>query len=163
MQSHCEIDLLDLAAILRQLLLDDYPLIHKVNANHHLKLSFHVGTFRNQPDENVMLQSLEDGLDPETRPSGSPSKHVDFDGFIKHQILFIKGTGHSVRDVIKLGSDVAGGVHQTQNPKDRQRLIAEYSVRIGIGGLPGAIRQLKAIARVALKGLRPLIEACKNG
>jgi hypothetical protein len=46
---------------------------------------------------------------------------------------------------------------------DRQKLIHDYSSQVSIGGLPGAIRQLQAIARVALRGLRPLIEAIENG
>jgi hypothetical protein len=162
MQSHREIDLLDLSAVLRQLLDDDRPLVHQANAKRRLKLKFHVGLFRNQPDEYTSVQSLEDGLDPETRPPGSPSREVDFDGFINHKILFLKGQAHSVLDVIKLGANVAGGVHRTDNPREKQKLIAEYSASVGIGGLPGAIRQTKAIARVALKGFRPLIEAIEK-
>ena len=162
MQSHNEIDLLDLSAVLRQLLLDDHPLIHAANAKHRLKLRFRAGEFRNRPDVHTAVLSLEDGLDPETRPPGSPSKEVNFDGLIGHIILFINGQGHSIRDVIKLASDVAGGVH-AGNAKDRQKLIAEYSAHFGIGGLPGAIRQLKAIARVTLRGLHPLVQAIQKG
>jgi hypothetical protein len=40
--------------------------------------------------------------------------------------------------------------------------IAEYSAGFGIGGLPAAIRQLQAIARVTIKGLSPLIEMLKK-
>src|SRR6266436_383586 len=82
MRSHNEIDLLDLGAMLRQLLLDDHPLLHKANSKSRLRLQFHVGEFRNQPDQYMEAQSLEDGLDPETRPPGSPSKQVNFDHFI---------------------------------------------------------------------------------
>jgi hypothetical protein len=37
-----------------------------------------------------------------------------------------------------------------------------YAAQVSMGGLPGAIRQLQAIARVALRGLRPLIEAVEK-
>jgi len=161
MSSNNEIDLLDLAAVLRQLFLDDHPLVHKANEKERLKLRFRVGQFRNEPDEYTLVQSLEDGVDPETRPPGSPSKEVNFDGFINHKVLFVKGQRHSIRDVIKHASDVAGGVHRS-DPKERQRLIAEFSAVFGIGGLPGAIRQLQAIGRVALRGLRPLIVAIEE-
>jgi hypothetical protein len=162
MQSHDEVDLLDLSAVLRQLLLDQEPLAHAANRNRRLKLQFRVGQFRNEPDKYVVHQSLEDGLDPETRPPGSPAKEVNFNGFIGHTVLVIRGKPHTVRDVIKHASDVAGGVHHTNDPNERQRLIAAYSASFGLGGLPGALRQLQAIARVTLKGLRPLIEAVEG-
>jgi hypothetical protein len=161
-KSQAEIDLLDLSARLRQLLLDGNSLIHQVNKNHRLKLSFVVGTFRNPPDEYTKVASLEDGLDPETRPSGSPSEQVNLDGFLGHKTLYLNGHGHSVRDIIKHASDAAGGVHRTDSPADQHRKIAEYSDGFGIGGLPAAIRQLQAIGRVTLRGIQPLIDAVKK-
>jgi hypothetical protein len=161
-QSQKEIDMLDLAANLRQLLVDDYPLVHQANAENRLKLTFRVGEFRNQPDQYTAILALEDGLDPDTRPPGSPSREVNFNGFMNHRILFLKGKGHSVQDVIQMAANVAGGVHRTDNPSDKQKLIADYSRSVSIGGLPGAIRQLQAIARVALKGLSPLIAAIET-
>lgn len=160
MESHDELELLDLASVLRQLLVDDHPLIHKANASHKLKLSFHVGTFREaNPGQFPGSLSLEDGLDPDTRPPGSPSKQVDFGGLLKHPVLVLNGKAHTVQDVIQFAANVAGGIHHTSNPKERQKLIAEYSANFGIGGLPAGIRQLKAIARVVLKGCAPLISA----
>jgi hypothetical protein len=98
----------------------------------------------------------------ETGLPGRLTKEVNFKDFINHKVLVINGQPYSVRDVIKFASDVAGGVHHTSNPKERQKLVADYSAHFGIGGLPGGIRQLKAIARVTLKGLRPLIEAAEK-
>jgi len=161
-KSHQEIDLLDLAARLRQLLLDDDPLVHQANRTHQLKLTFHVGQFRSEPDRYVAILSLEDGLDPDTRPPGSPSKAINLDGFLGHKVLYVRGHWYSVRDIIKHASDAAGGVHRTDNPRDQHKMIAGYSAGFGIGGLPAAIRQLKAIARVTLKGLRPLIDAIRK-
>src|SRR6266404_9820973 len=76
--------------------------------------------------------------------------------------LYLKGHGYSVRDIIKHASDAAGGVHRTNSPKGAAQKIAEFSAGFGIGGLPAAIRQLKAIARVALRGLRRLIAAAQK-
>ncbi|HKY87736.1 MAG TPA: hypothetical protein VJL90_13315 [Pseudorhodoplanes sp.] len=155
--------MLDLAARLRQLFLDGgSSLVHQVNRQHQLKISFQVGEFRSIPDAYVTIYSLEDGLDPDTRPPGSPSKTVNLDGFMGHTTLYLNGKGFYVRDIIKHASDAAGGVHRSDNPRDQHKQVAEYSAGFGIGGLPAAIRQLKAIARVAIKGLRPLIEASKG-
>jgi hypothetical protein len=158
MQSHKEIDLLDLAAGLRQLILDGDSLIHQVNRDHRVRLAFVVGEFRSPVDAYVTIASLEDGLNPDTRPPGSPSKEVNLNGFIGHVVLYLNGHGHSVRDIIKHASDAAGGVHRSDNPREQHKKIAEYSAGFGIGGLLAAIRQLQAIARVTIKGLRPLIE-----
>jgi hypothetical protein len=160
-QSSNEIDLLDLSAKLRQLLLDESPLVHQANRER-LKLKFVVGEFTLQPDAYTSVLSLEDGLDPETRRPGSPRKEVSFQGFLNHKVLYLKGQPHSVSDVISLAANVAGGVHLTKNPKEKQELIARYAASVSIGGLPGAIRQLQAIGRVTLRGLRPLIEAVEK-
>jgi hypothetical protein len=141
--------------------LDDFPLTHKANQKFRLKLKFRVGQFRQQPDEHTTFQSLEDGVDPETRPPGLPSHEVNFDGFINHKVLFIHGCWHSIRDVIKHASDVQGGVHRS-DPKEQHRPIAAYSASLTIGGLPAAIRQPKGIGRVALRGLKPLIVAVEG-
>jgi hypothetical protein len=161
MASTSEIDLLDLSAHLRQLLIDDTSPLHQVNRERRIKLRFVVGEFRQLPDQYTRILSLEDGVDPEIRPPGSPTKKVGLGGFLGHTILYLQGQPRSVSDVIKFGANVAGGVHHA-TPSEKQKLIHEYSSQVSIGGLPGAIRQLQAIARVVLRGLHPLIEAVEN-
>jgi hypothetical protein len=162
LESPREIDLLDLAGILRQLMLDGTPLIHKVN-RFGLKLKFKVGTFRQQPDQYTTFLILEDGLDPDTRPPNSPTKEVNLDGFLGHKIIATAGILHSVSDVIKLAAHVAGGVHHAENPKGAQKALSEFSNLYRVGGLPSGIRQLKAIGRVTLSGIKPLADALAKG
>jgi hypothetical protein len=162
MHSNNEIEILDLSARLRQLLLDEAPLVHEVNRDRRVKLSFIVGDFAQQPDAYTWYLSLEDGLDPDTRPPDKPRKTVNFEGFLSHKILYVKGHAHSVRDVIKLAANVSGGVHRTKNPDEKQKLVAAFGASFSIGGLPAAIRQLQAIARVTIRGLRPLIKAVEK-
>jgi hypothetical protein len=157
MESNHEIDLLDLSAVLRQVLLDG--LLHKANAKKRIKLIFRVGEFYYTPDQYTAVMGLEDGLDQQTARPGKVSKDVNFDHFIGYTILYLNGHPHSVGDVIKLAANVAGGVHHVDNPREQQKIIAEYSAALNIGGLPGAIRQLKPIGRVALRGFQPLVEA----
>jgi hypothetical protein len=163
MQSTNEIELLDLSAYLRQLLIDHTSPLHTVNQERRLKLKFVVGEFTQRPDSYTAILSLEDGVDPESRRPGMPRKEVSLGGFLDHTILYLRGQPRSVRDVINFAANVAGGVHHAPTPAEQQKLIHNYSSQISIGGLPGAIRQLQAIARVALRGLRPLIEAVENG
>lgn len=156
--SPLEIDKLDLAKNLRQLLLDDHPLVHKVNKDYRIKLSFHVGEFSAPHPEGTTFAILEDGLDPETRPPGAPSKRVNFDGFIKHTVLILRGGEVTVRDIIKVASDVSGGVHHGV-PSEAQEALVSFAQHFGIGNLPAGIRQLQAIGRVTLRALRPLCYA----
>jgi hypothetical protein len=163
-QSNSEFDVLRLSAALRQLLLDSPPLIHEVNRDRRLKVSFEVGDFTIQPNAHTEVLFLEDGVDPETRRSPLlPRREVRLEGFLGHKMLYLKGKPHSVRDVITHGANVAGGVHRTTNPEERHKLIADFSKSISLGGMPGAIRVLQAIGRVTLRGLRPLIEAVERG
>lgn len=162
MHSGNEIELLDLAARLRQFLLDNPPLIHEVNRVHRLKLTFEVGEFSIQPDAYTAYLSLEDGLDPATRPPHKPRKRVDLDGFLRHNILYVQGHSYSVCDIIKLAANVSGGVHRTRNPDEKQKLVSEFAKTFSLRGLPAAVRQLQAIARVTIKGLRPMIEAVEK-
>ena len=161
LESSKEIDVLDLSAPLRQLLIDDHPLVHKANESHRIKLRFRVNQFHSMPDKFTTVLALEDGLDPDTARPGKASTEVSLDGFLGHTVLWFNGKPRSVYDIIDLAANVAGGVHHSK-PKESQRLIAEYSSLFGIGGLPAGCRQLKAIARVTLKGLAPLIDAVQK-
>jgi hypothetical protein len=164
MQSNREIDLLDLSAHLRQLLLDSPRLIDEVNRAHRIKLTFSVGDFALQPDAYTAFLSLEDGVDPDTRARpGAARKQVNLDGLLGHKILHIKGRAHSVRDVIVLAANMSGGVHRTPKPDERFKLMVAYAHSVSQGGLPGALRQLQSIARVTLKGLAPLVDAVEKG
>jgi hypothetical protein len=151
-----EIDALDCAAILRQLLLDH--LLIKANFDYRLKREFEVGEFTLKPDKFTAILALEDGFDPETARPGKPQKKVNLEGLLKHPVLYLYGQPLSVRDVIKLGADTLGGVHLTPNREKQQKLLADYAAKISIGGLPGAVRQIAAISRVVLRGMKPLVE-----
>jgi hypothetical protein len=164
-QSSREIDLLDMAGIIRQLLLDGTPLVHKINSTYHVKLVFRVGDFSIQPDRFTAVLELGDGLDPDTSRPGKPVRERNLDGFLGHKLIYMRGgqVSHSVRDVIKFAAEVAGGIHHTQNPERANKLLADFGAIFQVGGLPGGIRQLQAIGRVTLKGLAPLVDAVKAG
>jgi hypothetical protein len=62
MESNREIDLLDLAAILRQILLDG--LVHKANSILRIRLTFRVGEFHYRPDKYTQILGLEEEVVP---------------------------------------------------------------------------------------------------
>lgn len=156
LESHDEGDLLDLSAYLRTLLCDQHCLVDTVNRRKdRVPLEFHVGSFSQKPDEFTALLSLEDGIDPETRHPGAPWVVLTHKQFLRHVVVHSYKESLTVLDVIKHATNVAGGVHH--DPYDK-RLLARLSQRHSIGNLPLGIRMLKAIARVTMRALDPLIK-----
>jgi hypothetical protein len=157
LQSHKQIELLDLSGILRQLIADKHSLMDTVNTNN-LSIRFHVGKFRNPPDQFTVLQSLEDGLDPQIRAPNAPSTHLSKDDFLAHAVIYFKGTPITVRDLIRYMTNVAGGVHHDPKPNAEYEVMKLLTQQISIGGLPLGVRQLQSVARVTWRAMGPLIE-----
>ncbi|HWM47047.1 MAG TPA: hypothetical protein VNR11_09055 [Xanthobacteraceae bacterium] len=155
--SNKEIELLDLAGNLRQLLADKHALVDTVNTSN-IRLHFHVGKFRNEPDQFTVLQSLEDGLDPQARSPHAPSTHLSKEQFLAHPVTYFRGEVISVRNLIRYMSNVAGGVHYDPQPRPEYGTMAMLTGRISMVGLPLGVAQLRAVGRVTWRGLGPLIE-----
>jgi hypothetical protein len=156
LESHDEGDLLDLSKHLRQLLCDRHSLVETVNRGRgRIPLEFHTGAFSVRPDKiHPTVLSLEDGIDPQTRRPGAPSVVLTHKQFLRHVVLWTPQQSLTVKDVILHAAVVAGGVHH--DPYDKGLLVRLSTITIG--GLPIGIRMLKAIARVTLRGLDPLIK-----
>jgi hypothetical protein len=161
--SRGELEHLDLAGILRQLLADQHSLVHTVNSGK-VPIRFRVGVLNPLPLPlpRPVYHGLEDGLDPDTARPGKAVAIVDLEGFLKHTVVIAKDVPHSVKDIIKFAANVAGGIHHDPNPKPEHQIIAECSSVFGIGGLPACVRQLRSITRVTLKGLAPLLDDVKK-
>lgn len=157
--SHDHVDLLDLSDKLRQMLCDKHSLMDVVNTDR-MKVKFCVGLFSFPVDEHTTFMSLEDGIDPDTRRPGAPSKLMSKDEFLGHTVVWLDGRGHSVKDVIGHARNVAGGSHfDPKTDREEYRYLAQLSSQLFVGGLPAGIRMLQAIGRVTARGLQPLVEA----
>lgn len=162
LESHKEIELLDLSALLRQLLFDEKSLVDTVNTRP-IRLEFRVGAWPPMFDPLPTHVSLEDELDPETGPPGiSTAITLSRAEFARYPVTYFDGLSISVKDVIRYASNVAGGVHHDPSPRPEFRIMHALSQQIGWGGLPLGIRQLKAIGRVTLRALYPLIDDVKK-
>jgi hypothetical protein len=156
-ESHQEVDVLDLAKILRQVFLDKKSLVDTVNARK-IPLTFVATRFRNEEAMmGYIFASLEDSIDPDLAPERL-AVELSRDEFCRHTAMFFRGNRISIKEIVRYAAIVAGGVHHDPAPKDEFWLVPTIHQSIGVGGLPGTIRMIKAIARVALRGLQPLIE-----
>jgi hypothetical protein len=162
-QSPREIDVLDIGGRLRQLFMDKIHLISTANKNK-IKLRFVVGRFGPMPEqlrEGLVWESLEDGVDPTTSPSKLEPLLLNLDDFLAHHVMTLHGKRILIKDIILFTSNVAGSIHHDPRPKKEFEALAEFSKYFLVGGMPAGVRTLKAIARVALRGLQPLIDDVK--
>ena len=90
-------------------------------------------------------------------------RQVDTRDFLKTPVYVYKGTRYTVKSIVKYAAEVYGGVHAGKPKTEQERNIAFGKISIEIGNVPAYIYQLKPIARVVLKALKPLKEAVEGG
>ncbi|MBX9773659.1 MAG: hypothetical protein K2Y71_04520 [Xanthobacteraceae bacterium] len=157
-KSNNEADVLDLAAYLRQFILDGHSLIDTVNKSH-IKIRFHVGCATypiDDPHEAQTFWTIVDGLDPEIRRPGAPSAHLTRDQFLKHVVINNFGKKITIKDIIEHTANAAGGVHH--DPKPRNTPTANASRTVLVHGLPIDTFYLKPIAIIVLRAVQPIVE-----
>jgi hypothetical protein len=154
-------DLLRSSGLLRQLLLDPDRLAIKVNQKYKIKLEFEITSFSPPPpDSSLLFWSIHDGLDPKTSRPGSPPIRANLERFLGTVVVRASGTDYTIRQLVIYVAHVMGGVHAGSPTADQEALS-----RIGtlyVGGLPAGLGLMRAILKVVLKGLEPLVEAIKK-
>jgi hypothetical protein len=157
-QSNDEVDLLDVARLLRQILMDKHSLLDAANKSR-VKIKFHVGVSSYDvpdPHEKATFWMILDGLDPEIRRPGAPSAHLTHNQFLQHVVINDHGTKITIKDVIDNAAHVSGGVHY--DPRLKNTPIAHVNRKVSVLGFPVDVTYLKGIAKVALKAMQPVID-----
>jgi hypothetical protein len=111
--------------------------------------------------DGAVFFSLEDAIDPDlNHPPGLVAPFdATRDQLLARRLMVVKGEDVTVRDLINHLAHIEGAVHRS-DPRERQEIVLNQAAReLFIGGLPAGIRQLQAVARVVLRGLRPLRDA----
>ena len=154
--------LIRLSGLIRHLLLDGQPLLHKVNAIYHLKLRFsvHAGlksTARDAlhdllyNDGQTVLHAI--GLSPD----GAPSIEIALDEFLQIKCLWYRGIEITVRNVILTVAHILGGIHtlEAQSEIEETLLMLEREVTTNGNSIP--LDAMKDIARVVSAAVTPLV------
>lgn len=159
-ESDDELDLIDGASRLRQLLFDKSSLVDAVNRG--TKLTFKVGIFRPGwgPDDDphwrhVVYQSLQDAIDPQTSASGL-SVELTRNQFGQHVVAFSRGVQITILDLVKYNANQVGGNHWATTPKAEYEKL-RFVENVQINNISAARREIKAIGRVVVRSLEPLI------
>jgi hypothetical protein len=152
-------EILQISGLLRQLFVDGEPLVHKVNRTYRKNIRFEIVDHHlSSLIREASFYTVQDGLDPMTAMDRNPLIQVGFDAFLSTTLIIVDQVEYSVRSVIKYQANVMGGIH-TLPPDKRESALQAADALMRIGGLRPSLRQLKSIARVALRGLHPLREA----
>jgi hypothetical protein len=151
-------EILYISALIRELFLDDFPLVDQVNKNYKLKILFKITETQAKIPGLPMpiFYSVHDGFDPDTaiRP-GFRIIEVNRNKFFKACVLAIRGKEYSVREIILFEANIMGGVHASTAKTDKEKALKQID-SLFIGGYRSSLGLLKAIARVILKALEPL-------
>jgi hypothetical protein len=159
------------SGILRQILIDENPLLDLINKEYRKKILFEV----NKPAPPAPKQSI--GADGTVwtdigmgmsfmSPSKDKSRNemLTKDQFLKRRVISFGHQDITVLEIIKLNANKIGGVHidtkQPTNIKDLNILIGNSAMNIK-GGITGGAFQINEISLIVLQAVNELEELVK--
>ena len=152
------------SATLRQLLIDDYPLICKVKKETGFAESFKFKVIDYQPPKiSYDADFYELPLSPKlSRPL--PTEEINLENFLKKPVFMINGRIFTVRETIKYIAHAEGGIHlNPQKTKQDLGLSSEEIEKISllqnnikIGGVEPISRQILKIGQIIIDTLEPM-------
>jgi hypothetical protein len=150
------------AGLLRQLLLDEHPLVDTVNQKLRLRIRYTIMTSDDTPEQ--ILPGLEvhwKNINSEWFPR-SPTVEVDRDRLLSTVILRLGQSGATVRDIIRVCANAKGGVHMGSGRGDRENIALAFDSGYAYLGEEPSLAALAGICRVVLRGLAPLVTALRG-
>jgi hypothetical protein len=154
-----EVQLIDIAAILRHFLLDEQTLFEVVNQEYRLKIFFKVfrsayETAQAFPMPGAKSTFIFSGT---TWPPFAPLKEIKKDVFLNFDIIYFDGTRFTVRQIIKFCANQLGGVHFERSSSDPDDIILrKLNNAFQIGGASSALASLRLIGKITIQGLEEL-------
>ncbi|MFL5741917.1 MAG: hypothetical protein ACJ75B_16965 [Flavisolibacter sp.] len=133
----------------RHLLLDDHPLVHQVNKNYKLPITFFIKDYTNTPISNDNK-----GSGGRTILPIGDSKNVKLDEFLKTTVLYYGKHEFTVREVLIAACHYFGGIHSGK-PDIKQEVLSKFE-RYTNMELKMSLWMMGAIVKVVLKSMRPL-------
>lgn len=148
------------AGMLRQLFLDGAPLVSQVNRHYKVKIEFELIPFDH--DLSLTPETHWTSIDPDDHPPRVIDRY-SVQQFLKQRCLIHKGRDFTVLQIIHFFAHVRGGVHSGKAKTDHDKDMIALEDAMRFGGLSTADSAMKGIARVALRGLVPLLTAMCEG
>ena len=151
-QDASEYDLLRAAALLRELLLDESPLVAQVNCPPKLPLRFKLRVKAQDPEHEFEIWL---GINP-TAAVEVPVREIDLTELLRVPLVFLPHSRVTVRQVITLAANVRGGIHRGKAKDPAHRAFEDFRLKVRHGGMPLELLLVAEIAKVVLVGLEGL-------
>lgn len=153
--------LLDVAAILRHLLLEGQALMDIVNREFHLPIRFRVFRSASESAEKFPVK----GIKPTfvfagtVWPPFAPMKDLKKEKFLDFDIIYLSGIKFTVKNIIELCANQLGGVHYDELSRDQNdSVLRELNKTLEIGGASVALSSLLLIGNITIGALTQLYE-----
>ena len=119
-------EVLFIAALVRKLFLDDFPLLDQVNRSHKVKLAFQTTLPLSSPTDfpPPTFWTVQDGLDPDTAIPGKRRFIATRDQFFQTVVTIVNGHHYSVREIILFEANVMGAVHAGSPKSEKEQALA---------------------------------------
>ncbi len=159
-----EYSLLRASGLIRQLILDENPLVHIVNKKYKLKILYEV----RERNRKVPPKFVVDGVELQSvisvtfaKPGKNEEQYVEYlklDDFLKYDIINFANQNFTVQDIIKLCAHIYGGVHagKIKEPKDFFLDWANKTISYA-DGVQCGVSSIKDIVEIIINALEPLV------
>lgn len=148
------------SGLLRQLLVDESPLVHVVNRAYSAPLIFRTIDFSEPPPLDPVGHWQV--LDPSPF-SGAKTLDCSLKQFLAAPCLKWSGRYASVHDLITACANAKGGTHLGRARTTDQQLLLDWDEAVSVLGEWPSVRAMAGTCRVALQAFRPLMSAVEGG
>jgi len=152
------------AALLRQLLMDESPLVHQVNRAHRLKLRFLVCGRRYAEvvlaDGPIFYSALA-GIH-RSGTTGHQAEMLPLGEFLAAKVLKLGPCTLTIADLISISANVLGGVHKGPPNTQKEQALEQFNQVVTAFGHPISAAQMKPVVLVVLDALEPLANAVRG-
>jgi hypothetical protein len=149
------------AALLRQMLMDQRPLVHQANRSHKLKLRFVVcGRHYREVvlGYNPGFYSSLGGIHV-SGPFPQQAEELSLDQYLATPVLKLGSHLLSIGDLISISANVLGGVHKGDPKTEKEHALAAFNNQVSAFGQTIGAAQLRPALLIAIEAMEPLRQA----
>lgn len=162
--SNSNYDLIKAAGLLRQLLIDDPPLIDYINKKYKERIRFKVNRRSGQvpifkgPDGKPLIHVMSFGFmnPPESNPS---VEYLNKDYFLKYKVLDFHGHEVTLHELLKLNANKKGGVHLDSSLDGKESIVNMANSAFNFSkDISGGSYSISEMGKIVLNALSELEE-----
>jgi hypothetical protein len=154
-----EAQILDIAAILRHLLVDKQTLVDVVNQEYRLPIRFKVFRSASESAEQSKMpgETSTFVFTGTVWPPFAPLKEIKKDEFLDFDLLYLDGTRFTVKQIVKFCANQLGGIHFERNSSDPDDyILRKLNNAFRIAGASTALSSLLLIGKTTIQALEEL-------